>query len=164
MARGSLYGALVLVIGGMVIGAALINQPQTPPSPHPFPTADLPAAILTTAVIPTVVLPTVQIGQLTATPVIKDFGSFRIEYTEFGELLLYEEPQTTQAEIATNALSCPHAGCALVARIAQGEMFITDGVIDGEELEPGQKIWRRTWIGDQRAYIYAGSVVPKSQD
>ena len=157
MARGNLYGALVLVIGGMVAAAAIINQPP----PATLPVAIIPTVIIPTVILPTVIIPTVQIGQeaaaVTASPVIKDFGSYRIEETAYGDLMLYEQHITHYATVPVQVMACPLVDCEPIARLNQGDKINVDGVIDGVEVQPGNKVWYRTQIAGYQVYVYSGN-------
>lgn len=185
MARGSLYGALVLVIGGMVAGAALLNQPQPPETPL------IPVVTIPTVVIPTVILPTVQLGiasptlalveptatvfipptatitetpvpTVTAEPVViavaPPTSTFIVmDSSEFGEVMTFNPVKTFYAGANGARLrTCPTRTCDAASSLVAGEKFIANGAIDGEEVNPGNKLWYRTQIGEQVLYGYSG--------
>lgn len=117
----------------LVIGYGILNATRAPDVPRPAPTLEINIEQGTSDTpLPTL---TPEQGTAVDTP--------RTTYYTKNQAFLRE---------------CPKRTCATVVQVSAGTALVTDGVVDGDEVSPGNVVWYRVQVGLLTAYVYSEAV------
>lgn len=133
-------GLLILI--GVIIVAAIFNQPSSRNSSRQTAATARP----TTANV-----------QRAATAV-NTIAPTRIPPSQEPELVSEMSATTLYAQGAVNVRSCPETSCERVGTMENGSTAITDGVVDGEGVNAGNRTWYRVTFNGQLGYVYSAYV------
>lgn len=77
--------------------------------------------------------------------------------TSSGLNVLNTTPETYYAGTGgANLRSCPETSCSRVGSIGSGEGVTVNGMVDGDAVDTGNKIWYRVTFGGTEAFVYSG--------